>query len=764
MNPTESAAPEHEERLAEILLAYVEAVQAGAAPDRRELLAKHPEFADELREFFAGRDQIERVAAPLRAAAAASAARRGPSTEAPRAEPGARAEELGQIGDFRLLREVGRGGMGVVYEAEQLSLNRRVALKMLPFAAALDPRQQQRFVNEARAAAALHHPNIVPVYGVGSDRGVHYYAMQFIDGHSLAELVEAMRPHADRPAADGAATPAVAALSTERSANRRAYLRRVAELGLKAAEALEHAHQEGVVHRDIKPANLLLDAGGRLWITDFGLALVGGDSGLTGTGELLGTLRYMSPEQARAKRGLVDHRSDVYSLGVTLYELLTLRPAFDGEDRHELLHNIATAEPPAPRRLDPAVPVELETIVLKAMARSPAERYATAQDMADDLRRFLEDKPIRARRPTLLDRLRKWSRRHRPVVASAVVLLLMGVIGSLGMTAVLAHEHAETKAAYEREQVKAREAEESFQQARKVVDELMELSEQELANIPPLQGLRRRVLERALAYYHGFIVQRGDDPTLRKELAASHDRVNKLLAELSALEGHGQFWLLTHRPVQEDLGLNEDQVRRVKELAGRQGAWWWPGGPKDQPPLTREERRQRILQVAFATEKAVAEILTPAQAARLRQIALQLRQRGPGGFTAPEIADALKLTKEQRARIEAIQDGGHVAMFKPRGPDGHECGPDEAWKGAQEKVMERVMEILTAEQKARWRELTGKPVAWSVPFMPPSPGGPVRILGPRPGVYGPVAVPPGEPFPGGKHHEGKRGGWRPGPP
>jgi serine/threonine protein kinase len=753
MNPTETASPEREERLAEILLAYVEAVQAGATPDRGELLAKHPEFAAELREFFAGRDQLEQVAAPLRAAAGVSGPRRGASTEAPRTESKGRTQELGQIGDFRLLREVGRGGMGVVYEAEQLSLNRRVALKVLPFAAALDPRQLQRFINESRAAAQLHHPHIVPVYGVGCERSVHYYAMQFIDGRSLADLIEAMRPHAEKPAADTAPTPAVAALSTERSANRRAYMRRVAELGLKAAEALEHAHQEGVVHRDIKPANLLLDAGGRLWITDFGLALVGGDGGLTGTGELLGTLRYMSPEQTRAKRGLVDHRTDIYSLGVTLYELLALRPAFDGEDRHELLQNIAVAEPPPPRKLDPAVPVELETIVLKAMARTPAERYTTAQDLADDLRRFLEDKPILARRPTLADRLRKWSRRHRSIVVSAVVLLLMGVAGSLAMTFMLAREHAETKAAYEREQKKAREAEESFLQARRMVDDLMEVSEQELANIPHLQGLRRRLLEMALTYYQGFIDQRGDDPTLRKELKASHARVNKLLGELAVLEGYGLFWVLTHRPVQDDLELQEDQVRSVKELTDRLDGEWRQG-LKNLRPLSQEQRQQRTLEVARTTEKAVAAILTPQQAARLRQIALQLRQRGPGGFTTPEVADALKLTKAQKGRIRTIQEEAILDGLNRMVPGGPGCRPHEVWKEVQDKLMDKVMVVLTAEQKARWRELTGKPIAGNIRFMPGPPLGGPPLLGPGPGGFGP----PGPPdFLGVKIHKKKLG-------
>jgi serine/threonine protein kinase len=737
MNPTESVAEDREQKLAEILLRYVDAVEAGQTPDRRELLARHPEFADELREFFAGRDQLEILAAPLRAAAGLSAARRAPSTE-PKSEGKGATEELGQIGDFRLLREVGRGGMGVVYEAEQLSLNRRVALKVLPFAAALDPRQLQRFKHEAQAAAQLHHPNIVPVYGVGTERSVHYYAMQFIDGRSLADLIEDMRPAAkpaDGPAAGRPSTAPVAALSTQRGADTRAYMRRVAELGLKAAEALHHAHEEGVVHRDIKPANLLLDAGGRLWITDFGLALMGSDGKLTSTGELVGTLRYMSPEQAQARRGLVDHRTDIYSLGATLYELLTLRPAFDGEHRYELLHNIAFGEPAPPRKVAPAVPVELETILLKAMARTPAERYATAQEMAEDLRRFLEDRPVLARRPTLADRLRKWSRRHRSVVVSATLLLAMGVIGLVVTTLLLAREQAETKAAYERERQKAREAEESFLQALRAVNFFAQVSEEDLANIPPLQGLRRRLLEEALNYYQGFLDQRRDDPRLRDELAASHARVNKLLGELSALEGLGQFPLLTEPDVQKALGLSPDQARRVKALADRR-AEQWRQGMKDPHQLTREQRQQRTLEVARTTEKAVAEILDPGQAARLRQVALQLRLRGPDGFTSPEVADALKLTKDQRQRIRTIHEDAERAMWvklrQGMGQGGPPCHPEDLWGNIEGKVMP----LLTAAQTARWRELTGEPFTGEVRFRPPPRLAP-QLFPPGPPGFGP---------------------------
>jgi tetratricopeptide (TPR) repeat protein len=324
-----------------------------------------------------------------------------------------------------------------------------VALKVLPYAGMLDPRQLQRFHNEAQAAACLHHTNIVPVYFVGSERGVHFFAMQFIDGQTLAAVIRQLRQPAEQtpeehttayqpadhpsPAADTEPLTRQLTRSGAGSKRGREFYRQVAELGAQAAEALDHAHQMGIVHRDVKPGNLLLDNAGRLWVTDFGLAHIQhGEASLTMTGDLVGTLRYMSPEQALAKRAVIDHRTDVYSLGATLYELLALEPVFGGKDRQELLRQIAFEEPRRPRRLNKAVPRELETVVLKAMEKNPGDRYATAQELADDLERWLKDEPIRARRPTVMQRLRRWARRHRPVVAGLagglLMLLVLGIV------------------------------------------------------------------------------------------------------------------------------------------------------------------------------------------------------------------------------------------------------------------------------------------------------------------------------------------------
>ncbi len=316
--------------------------------------------------------------------------------------------EVRRLGDYEIIREVGRGGMGIVYEAIQTSLDRRVALKVLPRSSALDPRQLRRFHVEAQAAAGLQHSHIVEVYSLGSDEGAPFYAMRYIEGRDLARVIRERRLKRERADRDAPRSSPSAGGTCARE---------VARTALQAAEALEHAHASDVVHRDIKPSNLLVDDFGHVWITDFGLARIMGGLDLTVTGDVLGTPRYMSPEQAVGRRGPYDGRTDVYSLGATMYELLTLQAAFPGDDRVDVLRRIAHEEPTPPRKLDPTIPVDLETIILKAMAKLPADRYATAGDMAADLARFLDDRPIRARRPRLVDLVRKWTWRHRKVVA-----------------------------------------------------------------------------------------------------------------------------------------------------------------------------------------------------------------------------------------------------------------------------------------------------------------------------------------------------------
>jgi WD40 repeat protein/serine/threonine protein kinase len=340
--------------------------------------------------------------------------------------------------------------MGIVYEAEQVSLGRRMALKVLPILDAMDPRHLLRFHNESRAAASLKHPNIVSVHSIGSEQGLHYYAMDYIDGRTLAEVIAQLqraRGTASRavrgpeetppdPAAVDATTVCTQAAalpcgSTLPAHDTQAFFRTVASWGMQAAEGLDHAHTVGIVHRDIKPSNLMVDASGHLWITDFGLAMGDTIAGPTMSGDLLGTLRYMSPEQASGARQVLDARTDIYSLGVTLYELVSLQPAFLAEDRHELLHHIVDTEPSPPHHLNTSIPRDLETIILKAMGKEPAARYTSARALADDLRRFLADQPIAAQRPTVRERSGRWLRRHRAIVGAASILLIVTTVLSV---------------------------------------------------------------------------------------------------------------------------------------------------------------------------------------------------------------------------------------------------------------------------------------------------------------------------------------------
>jgi serine/threonine protein kinase len=409
-------------RLISALEMYLEAMRAGHPCSRDEFLARHAEIADALAQCLSGLEFIHVAAAQLVGSPLFSIA--DPTTGVPASA---------QLGDYRILREVGRGGMGVVYEAKQISLGRRVALKVLPFAAAIDPKQRQRFQIESQAAAQLHHPHIVPIFGVGCDQGIHYYAMQFVDGRSLATILDELRSRSDAKPSHGvnSARDSLQVSVEEPSSIVLALdCRNVARLGAEAADALDHAHGLGIVHRDIKPANLLVDPDGALWITDFGLARFPSELSLTHTGDLVGTLRYMSPEQALARRGVVDQRTDIYALGVTLYELLTLQLAFDGRDHQELLRQIAMDEPIPPRRHNPAIPSDLETIVLKAMAKEPSSRYLTAQELAADLRHFLDDQPIVARRPGPMERSLRWARRHREVVGTAAAIVALAMIFS----------------------------------------------------------------------------------------------------------------------------------------------------------------------------------------------------------------------------------------------------------------------------------------------------------------------------------------------
>ncbi len=518
--------------------------RTGERPSIEEYANRHPELADQIRKLLPAQVMVEQdltIDHDL-----------GWAGEQPALAPSPGNER--RLGDYRILREIGRGGMGVVYEAEQVSLGRRVALKVLPGQVSRDRLVEERFRREARAAARLHHTNIVPVFEVGQDGDVRFYAMQFIQGmgldavitelHRLRErgssqfkikatsegqsvgprgeqtaqgvqaptlsegvevsavlqyiltgrldpgsqspeqvgtspsmLARALggglatptgigterrwtefdpgltqtetesaiagdatgpqRPHPPTPAlssstpttSSSAILPGGAQLSSAES-GRRAFFRSLAQIGRQVAGGLAYAHARGVVHRDIKPSNLLLDTEGVVWIADFGLAK-GEDEGLTQSGDILGTLRYMAPERFR---GQGDARADVYALGLTLYELLTLRPGFDSPDRLKLIEQIKAEEPQRPRSVDGRIPRDLETIVLKAIEKDPKARYQSAEALGEDLGRFLADEPIKARQVSAAERYWRWARRN-PVIAVLggvlTAVLLATTVGSI---------------------------------------------------------------------------------------------------------------------------------------------------------------------------------------------------------------------------------------------------------------------------------------------------------------------------------------------
>lgn len=464
---------EREELVVQALQECQLALDQGKAIDRAAMLEKYAKIRDELAACLDGLE-LMRTSNLL-----------GDSTSAQESSPPLC--PLATLGDFRLIREIGRGGMGVVYEAEQLSVGRRVALKVLPYAAMLDRRQIARFQNEAKAAATLEHPHIVPVYFVGNDRGVYFYAMRLVHGKNLAQILTEMRNSENTRTVSGRGTSSstLAArgrevstdIESDRSSGRSGYYASVARVGRQVAEAIEFAHSHGIIHRDIKPANVLLDEVGDAWVTDFGLARVESDVGMTMTGDLVGTLRYMSPEQIQSGQRTVDHRSDVYSLGATLYELLTLRPLFEDEDRSSLLHKIAFATPIAPSRIDEKTPRDLETIVLKALSKDPIDRYPTASAFADDLKRFLSHQPIHARRTPVRQRIRLWTRRHPVVVVATTVVFLVALLAAALVGLLMAkHERSlriqqqtvgqQLTEAFREKELALHEAEENLESAR----------------------------------------------------------------------------------------------------------------------------------------------------------------------------------------------------------------------------------------------------------------------------------------------------------
>ena len=513
--------PAAEVTFEELASEFAERQRKGEIPSVEEYAQDYPDLAEEIRELFPTIAAMEQLK----------------TRKAPPPRPMLGGLPLEQLGDFRILGEIGRGGMGVVYEAEQVSLGRHVAVKVLPKQALLDQRHLRRFEREAQTAAKLHHTNIVPVFGIGQQDGYHYIVMQFIPGVGLDEILIALRKtvldedsgsfrvdsssrasHANHNAKallDGrfekqsatgfsaslvrtnGATPMLgsgsdatqaltsstasaasqsdvvendsAALNIDQSSKLSQvgveYYHSVAKIGVQVADALAYAHEQGTLHRDIKPGNLLLDGAGTVWVADFGLAKLAEQDNVSRTGDIVGTLSYMPPESFSGDAG---PRGDIYALGLSLFELLALRPAYFGRDRAKLVKQITEGDLPRLRKLNPSIPRDLETIVLKAIAHRPQDRYLTANELAEDLQRYLDDRPILARRVSAPEALWRWCRRNRLVAslaASAVSLLVLTAL-SLGVAARNAVRARNTETEAKLEEAKLRkEAESSANEA-----------------------------------------------------------------------------------------------------------------------------------------------------------------------------------------------------------------------------------------------------------------------------------------------------------
>ncbi|MGQ0637719.1 MAG: protein kinase domain-containing protein [Planctomycetaceae bacterium] len=738
-------------RLFEVLQDFLKQIEAGRQPDVAEYVARYPELAARITGCLEG---LEFVRAGLS----------GPSVNADSKSLSRLLRDWleahpGPLGDFQIVNELGRGGMGVVYEAVQISLGRRVALKVLPFAATCDARQLQRFKNEAQAAALLHHTHIVPIYAVGCERGVHFYAMQLIEGQSLAVVIRQLREHTGlrtHPAAgpDGGApagpvadTPAersglevesgasvsrgalrstvdvAMALTAGNSPAGAANFRKLATLLVQAAEALDHAHQLGVVHRDIKPANLLLDISGNLWVTDFGLAQLQADTGLTRSGDLLGTFRYMSPEQTSGQRAVLDHRTDIYSLGATLYELLTLEPVFDGETRQELLYQILNQEPRPPRLINRVIPPELDTIVLKCLAKNPAERYGTAVELAADLQRYLDHQPIRARRPSLFDRVRKWSRRHPSAVVSSVLLLAVVAVSLFISNRLIAREQRNTVAALERishqerqiaatlnyERLRGDEAAAQLQQARRTVDVLIQVGEMELANEPVDPGLRLLLLETSLDYYRSVIEQRRREVASQPPgLMVTGSRVERMLADCTVLQEELLILkqllvmaMLWSPPVLQEVGLTAEQRDGI-ELLRRDWARDRLAALAELHGVDDEDvRRHRLYEIAERYVPLVGGILEDEQCARISEVAIQASTLS--ALYGPGVIRTLRLPADSGAVFGGIE---FRMLTKMSQPAGRERGRRLRVASADLTLEEAVADVFAVSNMA-FRKTTG---------------------------------------------------------
>jgi serine/threonine protein kinase len=489
---------------------FLEGVERGAPPNLDEFLALYQDVETELREFLEDYKALEKMSPRVSvdcAGARWSGGTTPPGLEMPLTLPRV-------FGNFELLNEIARGGMGIVYKAHQTKPSRVVALKMILTGRLASKKDRERFYAEAEAAAALDHPNIVPIFETGECEGQHYFTMGFVEGESLADRL-----------ARGPLLP-----------------REAAAIVRDVALAAHYAHERGIIHRDLKPANILIDQQGRVRVTDFGLARQQTDAThLTCTGQLLGTPSFMPPEQIAGQRQDIGPSADIYALGATLYTLVCGRPPFQAGSIADTLRQVAEQEPLALRQFDRAIPRDLETIALNCLQKLPARRYQTAQDLADDLQRFLSDLPIVARRTSHAERVVRWCRRN-PLVAALSGAAAATLIGALIML-ILSNWRIRSESAALAEALDQKDA--ALSTAHEAVNQMLtEVADKKFSDIPLGHPLRVSLLKDALKFYEGLAQLDEKRTALGPEMAT-------VLHEMAGL--------------QRELGQNEEAQRSLKQ-------------------------------------------------------------------------------------------------------------------------------------------------------------------------------------------------------
>ena len=650
-----------QERLARILDDYLVAIEQGLPVSPEELLAKHPDDAAQLRGYLSGLELFH-------AAAGVSPARMQGSLIS-----GGIPQPMQTIGDYQLVREIGRGGMGVVYEACQLSLRRRVALKILPFTAAHDVKHISRFKNEAQAAAQVQHPNIVPVYAIGEENGVHYYVMQLVDGQSLTSLLDGLRscskgshgttaPNYPDVTLGGPSARTGDLIAGEfrrnsatcvsmRAGETADHIRVVARLAQQAAEALHAAHEYGVVHRDVKPSNLLLDDQGKLWVTDFGLARCREDQAegrgrLTQTGDVLGTMRYMSPEQAMGRAALIDQRTDVYSLGLTMYELATLHHPADEVSDIQLYFNSNRETPKPLRHWNRYIPHDFQTIVLKCVSEFPHERYSTAKELAEDLECFLEGRPIQASPPSWLSRAGKWAKRRRGVVAAAAAVLFVTVTGAITSMIMVSHVR---NAATERELAYSKRLVQDAIDAFNPTD-----YSDRLAAIPGAGPVRQEMLQAGIEFFEKYAKEAADDPALATEWALTQHKLGTLNEKLGnieqALKAHAKAMEVWQERVLRDPA-NLENARNLALAQHHLGlAIWKDGRSAEAITLLTKARnsQQRLLDADSGSRELATDLVLT-----YGDLGLVLSRTGMADVAIKEFNDAIRLARSLIGQSDA---------------------------------------------------------------------------------------------------------------